>query len=90
MSNLIEARYTTDPSRVRILQKNYDEGVQREKMERKLREQEDVEILSVSHAGIVNLHMRALRARLALQKRRGKASRRDRNEDEDEEDSNEL
>ena len=85
----IEARYTTDPRRIRILQRNYDLGVEREKLPRAEREAEDVKILRVTRKDVARLHVKGLTARMKIldaKNRRSRRSRRATTEEEDESD----
>ncbi len=78
--------FTTDKRRIRTLQKNYDLGVEREKIPRAVREEEDIRLLRVSHDEVARLHVRALKARMRLlesKKKRSSAKKRQEEEDED-------
>ena len=82
----VNVHYTTDPRRIRTLQRNYDLGVEREKMSREVREAEDVNLLRLTREDVVLLHVKALRARMKiLDTKRGKSRRSRRTEDDEDE-----
>jgi hypothetical protein len=66
----VSARFTTDERRIKRLQENYDLGVERERINHRQREQEDIALLHCSHSSIVALHSRALKARVKLMEKK--------------------
>ncbi len=72
MQFMANPKFTRDPHRIGTLLRNYHAGVEREKLDRTLREQEDKMLVRPSRQDVLALHARAATARVQiLERKRG-------------------